>query len=172
MVKALPDVPVVLAVKGVSLHQDAVRSLKEKDTVVLTRDVANSYDTNAVMVKTLDGRVIGYVPASVAPRLAAQSTERWTGYVTDILTGGRFWGVRIKVKASHAVTPYVPEDPVPVTAPEEAESNHVYSLAGRDLGLFVRRTKDSNEVLVKTKSGATKAYPASRVSVTSQGGQK
>jgi hypothetical protein len=136
--------PFTAPVNGISFCQDAAAQVSEGDQVLLTRETSNEYDPNAVMVITVDGHKLGYLPAAVASRLVEDHDNAgFTGQVTERLGGGdKHVGLRVQVQ--HIVTAN-PSDNA------SAGATMVRTLSGRLLGALVAQSEDS--ITVKSPSG-------------------
>ncbi|MFH0874742.1 MAG: HIRAN domain-containing protein [archaeon] len=53
-------------IAGISLHQDAIKSVKALDYLVLKREPCCQFDINAVKVLTKEGTELGYLKKTVA----------------------------------------------------------------------------------------------------------
>lgn len=160
--KALP-LPCVIAVVGVSFRQDVVRSCKVGDGLAFVADDTNPYDAQAVEVRTGDGKVIGFVPKALAPRLRVSGSTLWTGRITELLTGD-VWGVRARIEHATEVVAVDSCQGVAVAAPvcRTDVAVQVRARSGRVLGVLVRC--DDSGVVVAGENGTCR-YPASLVEV-------
>lgn len=71
--------PLIVTVAGTSYHQENIPGLKEGEPVHLVRQLDNRFDKNAIQVLTTDRKLIGYIPAYLAEKMAPVIDE--TGLV-------------------------------------------------------------------------------------------
>lgn len=74
------------------------RTMEPQVEVALCRETGNPFSGNATLVRTTDGRELGYVPEADAQHLARQLDDRclYEARVKRVLTGGR-WPIPIVV---------------------------------------------------------------------------
>lgn len=151
--------PFVCPVAGVSLRQRVVLTLSVGDEVRIVHEKDNPHDPNAYRISTLDGRQIGYVPAKLAPRLAATG-EAFKGEVVELVGGRGAVGVRVKVTAPDLAAGALRD----VEAGRPEGRLVVVKSSGRVLGRYLGKAP-SGKVLVESRTGAVVPYPADLVSV-------
>jgi hypothetical protein len=151
--------PVIVKVVGVSFHRDEVVRVKVGDQVVVRHDPDNPYDSNACVVETGAGGMLGHVPAPVAARLIRERTERsWTGSIAEVFPGEHY-GVSIRIEAAAGAGDSTGE---PVSRPGESVVA-VRAKSGRMLGRLVRQ--EDGKVVVANEAGVEFGYPRELVLV-------
>lgn len=163
MTRPLP-LPFTAPIKGVSFRQEEVVLLHEGSLVRVVHEPDNEYDVNACAVYTPSGGKLGFIPASIAGRLAARGEEAWRGKITEVRRGDT-WGASVIVEGplheSASAEGGVPEEEVPPQPPQAP--TEVRARSGRTLGVLVR--EDAGKVYVRNASGVEIAYPADLVQV-------
>ena len=141
--------PFTSAVAGVSFHIDAVSRVRVGMRVRIEHDSANPYDANACAVYVQD-ELIGHLPRQLAQRLRARGEDRWKGVVSEVLTGEKATGVRIRVLAG---------DPRQRETPTQVRAR-----SGRVLGTLIEERDGT--VAVRTADGGRVEYPVELVAPT------
>jgi hypothetical protein len=167
-VRPLP-LPAVIPVAGVSFRQDVVRSVAPGLPVMVVPDPSNPRDANAHAIVTVDGRLLGYVPQALLPRLLARRAASFDGRIDDVLKG-ETWGLRVEVLAAsdlarRAPTAAISSEPASdeqAVAPAASGSVPVRSRSGRTLGTFERREGRMVHVRV---GGSVVPFPSAAVTV-------
>jgi hypothetical protein len=151
--------PAVVPVRGVSFHQDAVRSVTVGQLLDVEADPANEYDANACAVMC-GGELLGHLPKEFAARLRSTGDRSWVAEVQEVLRGSKATGLRIRLLRTVAEL----EHPSPA-APEKAvitsSAREVRAKSGRPLGSLLDVLDE--QVLVRTPDGRDVLYPQSLV---------
>lgn len=157
--------PFVAPVRGVSFHQDVVRSVDVGVPLEVVAEPENEFDANACAVRS-GGETLGHLPREIAARLRADGGVCWSAEVVEVLRGSKATGLRIRLlapkdgPATRERTPdAAPSDDDRVQAPEKAcaELGAVFARSGRRLGRFVDRA--DGLVRVQTDDDRLVAYP-------------
>lgn len=133
------SLPAVIPVAGVSFRAAAVSTVMAGQTVRIARDPGNAADPEACLVETLEGVALGFVPRSIAPRLAASLELPASAEVVEVL-GGSTVGLRLRLDGGEA--PSLEALGVPYEATAESDGDrvvNVLSLSGRFLGVMTAR---------------------------------
>jgi len=161
--------PVVVPVRGVSFHQDLVRTIAVGQPLEVVADPGNEFDANACAVR-VGGEILGHLPREIACRLRSEGHLCWSAEVVEVLHGSKATGLRIKL-----LSPVAHAQPVPSLAVEnpaappaglkdhaaEKDAVTVSARSGRRLGRLLERTDDTVRVL--TDDERIVAYPESLV---------
>jgi hypothetical protein len=134
--------PFTSAVAGVSFHTDAVSKVRIGMRADISHDPANQYDANACAVR-VGGELVGHLPKAISARLRARGESAWKGVVSEVITGDKATGLRIRVLSSDIST-----------RPSEVE---VRARSGRILGILLEQRDGS--VSVRTADGSRIDYP-------------
>lgn len=171
--------PVTVPVAGVSFRQRDVLTCREGQPVQLRRDPGNPFDTLAVAILTVDGRLLGHLHRALARRFADAGGQAWDGQIAEVLPGQTF-GLRVTVTAASTLGPlpvdwhqrgpaFRDDDTAPAGPDPQPEVEHcAYSPSGRLLGQVLAR--DGDTVLVRTGAGRQARYPAAAVRLRPQPG--
>lgn len=160
--------PVVVPVRGVSFHQDLVRTVTVGQPLEVVAEPGNEFDANACAVR-VGGEILGHLPREIACRLRSEGHLCWRAEVVEVLHGSKATGLRIKLLSPAAPTPSspalveTPADPPVDRADHAAEKDAVTVSArsGRRLGRLLERTDGTVRVL--TDDERIVAYPESLV---------
>lgn len=92
----------IVPVVGVTFYQDAVRVMREGDSVTLSHDTGNEDDPNAMIVRNTNGETLGYLPKVLAPRFTHPDSGgtvnvQWTGTVCELTRHEESVGLRIRL---------------------------------------------------------------------------
>lgn len=158
--------PFVSAIAGVSFHQSVVVGVHVGQELRVEREPDNPYDTNAYVVRTLGGDVLGHLPRAVAARMVdGGAGDELRGEVTERLTGGETIGLRVRIHPAEVARPAEPA-PASVDATDgNTIERHVRVRGtGRVLGVFERHDRDTRKVYVATGNGSI-PYPDALVDV-------
>ncbi|MCP4792042.1 MAG: hypothetical protein GY882_01700 [Actinomycetia bacterium] len=91
--------PAEVPVAGISHYQDVAATIRVGDRMRITAEPTNAYDPNALRIETMDGRLVGYVPAKLAARLTGRDV---VGAVSKVFDAKATTGLRVVVSDSIA----------------------------------------------------------------------
>jgi len=181
--------PVVVPVRGVSFHQDLVRSVVVGQRLFVVADPENEFDVNACAVR-LGGETLGHIPRELAARLRSSGGLCWPCEVVEVLQGSKATGLRVRVldpmgldegvlrsptvqtaSTSSEAGPMEPASPSPSPSPcteksaeERATDVVVTARSGRRLGRLIEVVEGAVEVL--TDDRRVVRYPESLVELS------
>ena len=157
--------PFVAPVKGVSFHQDVVRSVEVGVPLEVVAEPENEFDANACAVRA-GGETLGHLPREIAARLRADGGVCWSAEVVEVLRGSKATGLRIRLLAPKDSFPTREHTPAGAPAADDRvqvpegmceEVGAVFARSGRRLGRFVGR--EDGLVRVQTDDDRLVAYP-------------
>jgi hypothetical protein len=143
--------PFEVKVVWVSRHQDNVVLTNVGDPIEVRAEPTNEFDSNALVVNSR-GRRLGYIPAPVAKRLAAEGINELSGVVIE-RGGSVVQGVRILIeRATESVASVAPRRTLAPVAKEERQSVSVRG-SGRVLGTLLVHDLERGRVVVESERG-------------------
>lgn len=153
----------VTKVVGVSFEgrQAVVSSLEAGQELVVSRDMHNPYDANAIALSTLSGVQVGFLRRQIAAVLAPNldGGMRYQAYVSAVTGGveGRSYGANIEVSREDAV-----QQPERELAQATAERARLAALGAGELDDELRRAMIGNHDFLPAQRAALDQLGAGR----------